>query len=206
MRGRCELGNGVQRYHFPMRATPDAQYKQLFAHPEMVRELLCGFVPYAWVQHLDVAVFERVGASYVGDHGQQRHDDMVWRCVACQCLQRAFRRTKIPVGRNLEETRTMMRIQYERYEDLLEEEAIQRGEKVGLERGRQEGLQEGALQASLAFLRLLVLRDLGSVPACVMEVVDTADLATAQGWIERMVNGERADVVLRIQERHSGGN
>ena len=104
----------------------------------------------------------------------------------------------------------MMHIQYERYEDLLEEEAIQRGEKVGLERGRQEGLQEGlqegALQASLAFLRLLVLRDLGSVPAFVMEVVDTADLATAQGWIERMVNGERADVVLRIQERHSGAN
>jgi len=62
-----------------MRATPDAQYKQLFSHPEMVRELLRGFMPYAWAQHLDVAVFERVGASYVDDHGRQRHDDMVWR-------------------------------------------------------------------------------------------------------------------------------
>lgn len=57
----------------------DTAYKQLFAHPEMVRDLLLGFVPGTWVQQLDLATFERVSGSYVGDGGQQRHSDMVWK-------------------------------------------------------------------------------------------------------------------------------
>ncbi|HEX7987822.1 MAG TPA: Rpn family recombination-promoting nuclease/putative transposase [Duganella sp.] len=57
----------------------DTAYKQLFAHPEMVRDLLLGFVPGTWVQQLDLATFERVSGSYVGDGGQHRHSDMVWK-------------------------------------------------------------------------------------------------------------------------------
>lgn len=57
----------------------DSGYKQLFSHPEMVRDLLAGFVPLPWVAGLDLAAFERVNASYVSDAGEQRHDDMVWR-------------------------------------------------------------------------------------------------------------------------------
>lgn len=57
----------------------DTGYKQLFSHPEMVRDLLSGFVPYEWARHLELKAFERVSASYVSDAGRQRHDDMVWR-------------------------------------------------------------------------------------------------------------------------------
>ncbi|MEC5164225.1 MULTISPECIES: Rpn family recombination-promoting nuclease/putative transposase [unclassified Janthinobacterium] len=57
----------------------DSGYKQLFSHPEMVRDLLSGFLPYAWARQLDLAAFERVNASYVSDTGRQRHEDMVWR-------------------------------------------------------------------------------------------------------------------------------
>ncbi|MDC8760130.1 Rpn family recombination-promoting nuclease/putative transposase [Janthinobacterium fluminis] len=57
----------------------DSGYKQLFAHPEVVRELLAGFLPYAWAGQLELSAFERVNASYVSDTGRQRHDDMVWR-------------------------------------------------------------------------------------------------------------------------------
>lgn len=57
----------------------DTGYKQLFSHPEMVRDLLSGFVPYGWAKQLDVSAFERVNASYVSDNGRQRHDDMVWK-------------------------------------------------------------------------------------------------------------------------------
>ncbi len=56
----------------------DAGYKLLFSHPEIVRDLLAGFVPFPWARRLELAAFERVNASYVGDAGQQRHDDMVW--------------------------------------------------------------------------------------------------------------------------------
>jgi hypothetical protein len=62
-----------------MASEDDTAYKQLFAHPEMVRDLLLGFVPGTWVRQLDLASFERVSGSYVGDGGQQRYSDMVWK-------------------------------------------------------------------------------------------------------------------------------
>ena len=62
-----------------MSARYDQLYKQLFGHPEMVRDLLAGFLDAAWARSLDVSAFERVNASYAGDHGKQRHEDVVWR-------------------------------------------------------------------------------------------------------------------------------
>lgn len=62
-----------------MAQTHDSAYKQLFSHPEMVRDLLNGFAPYGWTAGLGVEAFERVNASYVGGNGEQRFSDMVWR-------------------------------------------------------------------------------------------------------------------------------
>ena len=57
----------------------DSSYKLLFSHPEMVRDLLLGFVPGEWSQIAQFDTLERLNASYVSDHERQRHDDMVWR-------------------------------------------------------------------------------------------------------------------------------
>ena len=57
----------------------DNDYKLLFSHPEMVRDLLLGFVPGDWVQDARFETLERVNASYVSESDKQRHDDMVWR-------------------------------------------------------------------------------------------------------------------------------
>src|SRR5450830_422416 len=54
-------------------------YELLFSHPEMVRDLLLGFVPGDWVQSARFETLERVNASYVSESDKQRHDDMVWR-------------------------------------------------------------------------------------------------------------------------------
>ncbi|MQA23546.1 Rpn family recombination-promoting nuclease/putative transposase [Rugamonas rivuli] len=62
-----------------MASEDDTAYKQLFAYPEMVRDLLLGFVPGEWVRQLDLTSLERVNGSYVSDGGVQRHSDMVWR-------------------------------------------------------------------------------------------------------------------------------
>ncbi len=62
-----------------MASEDDTAYKQLFAYPEMVRDLLLGFVPGDWVHQLDLTSFERVNGSYVSDGGDHRHGDMVWR-------------------------------------------------------------------------------------------------------------------------------
>ncbi|HZV65527.1 MAG TPA: Rpn family recombination-promoting nuclease/putative transposase, partial [Telluria sp.] len=57
----------------------DTGYRQLFAHPELVRDLLAGFTSFACFRNLDALAFERVNASYVSERDSQRHDDMVWR-------------------------------------------------------------------------------------------------------------------------------
>lgn len=62
-----------------MKSRSDTLYKQLFAHPEIVRDLLTAFLSAEWAQSLRVDAFERVNASYVNDQGKARHDDLVWR-------------------------------------------------------------------------------------------------------------------------------
>jgi predicted transposase YdaD len=76
------MPGGRRYYTVPMRADHDTGYKQIFSHPQMMRDLLRAFMPQPWAQALELAAFERVNASYVGGAGAQRHDDMVWRLRA----------------------------------------------------------------------------------------------------------------------------
>jgi hypothetical protein len=73
------LGKNVKRYTVLMKSRSDTLYKQLFAHPEIVRDLLTAFLSAEWARSLEVGAFERVNASYVNDRGKARHDDLVWR-------------------------------------------------------------------------------------------------------------------------------
>lgn len=57
----------------------DSSYKSLFANPEMVRDLVMGFIPDDWLHTLNYATLERVSGSYVSEDFKQREDDMVWR-------------------------------------------------------------------------------------------------------------------------------
>jgi len=57
----------------------DNSYKLLFSHPEMVKDLLIGFVKEAWVEQLDFSTLEKVSGSYVSDELRDREDDIIWR-------------------------------------------------------------------------------------------------------------------------------
>ena len=57
----------------------DAGYKLLFSHPELVADLLKGFVAEEWVQELDFTTLERQSGSYVSEDLRPRADDVVWR-------------------------------------------------------------------------------------------------------------------------------
>ena len=60
--------------------THDSGYKLLYSHAAMVRDLLRGFVPGAWVQEaLDLSTLERCSGSYVTDDLRDRADDLIWR-------------------------------------------------------------------------------------------------------------------------------
>ncbi|MEO7496977.1 MAG: Rpn family recombination-promoting nuclease/putative transposase [Massilia sp.] len=62
-----------------MSGAHDLEYKQLFGHPELVRDLLAGFTPFACFADLPPEAFERVNASFVSDLVVERHGDMLWR-------------------------------------------------------------------------------------------------------------------------------
>ena len=58
----------------------DPAYKQLFARPRMVRDLLDGFVARGWSDDLDLDALEPLPASFVSRSlQQQRYSDLLWR-------------------------------------------------------------------------------------------------------------------------------
>ena len=60
-------------------ALNDHGYKQLFSHPEMVRDLLRNFLSFDWVQDLDFSTLEKLNNSYITDDLRERADDVVWK-------------------------------------------------------------------------------------------------------------------------------
>ena len=59
-------------------ASHDTAWKMLFSFPEMVRDLLAGFVPPEWVSDLDLCALTRHSESQVTDDARERHPDRVW--------------------------------------------------------------------------------------------------------------------------------
>ena len=62
-----------------MPADHDASYKLLFSSPELVRDLVLGFIPDEWLHSLDYRTLEKIPGSYVTDDLRHRADDVVWR-------------------------------------------------------------------------------------------------------------------------------
>ena len=50
----------------------DASYKLLFSSPELVRDLVMGFIPDDWLHSLDYSTLEKVPGSYVTDDLRHR--------------------------------------------------------------------------------------------------------------------------------------
>ena len=62
-----------------MRNDHDSGYKFLFSTPELVRDLIIGFIPDQWLHRLDYSTLERVPGSSVSEDFRYRADDIVWR-------------------------------------------------------------------------------------------------------------------------------
>ncbi len=63
-------------------AKHDEGYKSLFAHPEVVRDLLIGFVHEDWIEQLDMSTLEKVSSQYISEELLKRDNDILWR-VRC---------------------------------------------------------------------------------------------------------------------------
>ena len=57
----------------------DPIYRRLFAFPRMVRDLLRAVGHPDWLGDVDLGSIEKLPAEYVGDSGQKRRGDAVWR-------------------------------------------------------------------------------------------------------------------------------
>ena len=57
----------------------DHSYKLLFSEPEIIADLLHGFVHEDWVKELDFSTLEKVSGSYISDDLRAREDDVIWR-------------------------------------------------------------------------------------------------------------------------------
>ena len=57
----------------------DHSYRYLFNHPELIRDLLEGFIHEPWVGGLDLTTLERVNGSYITADLREREDDVIWR-------------------------------------------------------------------------------------------------------------------------------
>lgn len=60
-------------------AEQDSGYKLLFSHPEMVEDLLRGFIHEDWVRDLDFSTLEKVPGNYVAPNLMPRESDVVWK-------------------------------------------------------------------------------------------------------------------------------
>ncbi len=61
----------------------DNAYKLLFSEPQIVIDLLQGFVHEPWVADLDFSSLEKVSTHHVADTLHRRENDVIWR-VKCQ--------------------------------------------------------------------------------------------------------------------------
>ncbi len=57
----------------------DHSYKLLFSFPEMVKDLLTGFVKGDWLKQCNFDSLEKVSGSYISDDLRSREDDLIWR-------------------------------------------------------------------------------------------------------------------------------
>ncbi|TRX01799.1 Rpn family recombination-promoting nuclease/putative transposase, partial [Candidatus Methylobacter oryzae] len=62
-----------------MNKAHDSSYKLLFSEPEIIIDLLQGFVHEPWVNELDFSTLEKVSGSYIADDLRSREDDVIWR-------------------------------------------------------------------------------------------------------------------------------
>ena len=60
-------------------AEHDSGYKSLFSHPEMVEDLIRGFVHEDWVRDLDFSTLKKVPGNYVAPNLMPRESDVVWK-------------------------------------------------------------------------------------------------------------------------------
>ena len=57
----------------------DGSYKRIFSEPQMVRDLLTGFIRQDWVKDVDFSTLTRIKSDHISDNWDRRFNDTVWK-------------------------------------------------------------------------------------------------------------------------------
>jgi hypothetical protein len=58
---------------------PRRRLQAAVLHPEIVRDLVAGFIDDPWLRSLDLETLEKVPAEFIGRRLRRRASDVVWR-------------------------------------------------------------------------------------------------------------------------------
>lgn len=111
-------------------AQHDGSYKNIFSYPQMVQQLLEGFVDQHWVADLDFSSLEKTSGHYVSDDLRERSDDLVWKA--------RWKDTEVYIYLLLEFQSTpdyFMAVRVSNYisllyQDLIKSKSVKKGDKL----------------------------------------------------------------------------
>ena len=154
----------------------DHAYKLLFSHPQMVADLLRGFVREAWVQQLDFSTLEPVSGHYVSDD---------WRAFTVW-LRRVLLSSRLPGVElpqvvDLMEMKAMLAERVQEWTRKWKQEGMEEGRQQGRQEGRQEGLQKGQAELLVKILE----RQFGPLPPVYQQRILTAGPDDIWRWVEQ---------------------
>ena len=166
-------------------AQHDNGYKNLFSHPEMVRDLLTGFVHEPWVAELDFATLEKVsGSAALLDWLQAPEQNSVRRAFAVW-MKRVLLPSRLP-GTRLPEVGDLLEVKTMLAETVMD--WTQQWLQQGLEKGRQA-------EASLLLERQLTKRFGPLAPAVRARLTD-ASTQQLEDWAERILDAPNLEAVF----------
>ncbi|TXL19016.1 transposase, partial [Methylococcaceae bacterium HT5] len=105
-------------------------YKNIFSYPQMVQQLLEGFVDQHWVADLDFSSLAKTSGHYVSDDLRERSDDLVWKA--------RWKDTEVYIYLLLEFQSTpdyFMAVRVSNYisllyQDLIKSKSVKKGDKL----------------------------------------------------------------------------
>ena len=202
----------------------DPSYKRLFSAPEVVRDLIMGFIDDAWLHSLDFSTQEKQPSSYVTDDYRHRHDNVVWRLKAdgerpwhaatniadliavvpglvlkhLPSLEYLLIAEKDFQNQDLKSLKNLKELKMglaERIE-TWEREFLEQGRQEGIQTGIQTGIQKGKQEGESLILQRQLAKRFGPLPADKIAIIAVATTDQLEVWLDRVLDAETLESVF----------
>jgi predicted transposase YdaD len=198
----------------------DASYKQLFSHPEVVRDLVLGFIPDQWMYLYLLIEFQsrtdRWMAAIVRiehpanaeslmqvidqlDHwltynSEIRRTLAIW--IRGVILRKSKQRLSLPAVINLKELKMTVANRYEQWMEEWKQQGLKLGFEQGIEQGIERGIEQGIEKGEALLLQRQLARRFGPLPQTVLKRIASASITELELWGDRVLDAASLDDVF----------